>query len=110
MLIDVALPDPGTAQEHIGFLLEIWSFARTRPDATEVVRRAYLRFRAAGETMLQKGIDSGYVTAPDAKWVYLVLHSLLDGMSFQLAVDPELDAAEVRAKLLDLVDGLLSPR
>jgi hypothetical protein len=39
----------------------------------------------------------------------LLLHAILDGMSFQLAIDDQLDVAEVRERLLALIDGMLAP-
>ena len=38
---------------------------------------------------------------------HIALHALLDGMSFQLMLDPELDADEVRTKVLRLADRML---
>jgi AcrR family transcriptional regulator len=101
-LLLVAVPERERAERELGFLVEVWSYAKARPHAMEVVRRAYLRFRAHCEEMLASELSAG-----DAAWVNLVLNALVDGMSMQLAVDPALPADEIRARLVSLVRGLL---
>ncbi len=109
-LIEAALPSGEELERQIHFQSEVWSFAKEVPAAREAIRASYLRFRQACKAMLAVGIEEGYVTAPDAEWIYLVLHALVDGLSVQIALDPSLDAAEVRGRVLDLMDDLLSGR
>jgi TetR/AcrR family fatty acid metabolism transcriptional regulator len=108
-LIATALPDGDTVQLHLRFLVEVWSYAKERPEAMKMVRESHLRFRQQCEQLIDLGAAKGYVTARDRKWVNLLLHAILDGMSFQLAIDDELDVPDVRERLLALIDGMLAP-
>ena len=55
--------------------------------------------RVACATLLDSGADEGFVTTEDREGAYLMIHALIDGLSFQLAVQPELDVDRLRAKL-----------
>jgi len=106
-LIAVALPEREILEAQVQLQLEVWSFAKTNPEAAEQVRRSYVQFRQTCEEMIAVGVAEGYVTASDSRWIYLVLHALVDGMSMQLAMDRSLDVAETRARVFELVESLL---
>ena len=58
--------------------------------------------------MMIAGRKTGYVRskAEDDPWTYLMIHALMDGLTFQLALDPELDADETRTRAMAVIDGL----
>jgi AcrR family transcriptional regulator len=107
-LLATALPDRETLERDVRFQAEVLSFAKDVPEAYEAVRRSYVAFRQACEALVVMGIEEGYVTAPDARWTYVLLHSLLDGLAVQITMDPDLDADEARRRALALVDELLT--
>jgi len=107
-LVTLALPDHEEIERQMRFQLEVWSFAKTDADALAVVRNAYKRFREACEAMIEIGKASGYITNDDPEWSYLLLHGLLDGLSFQTALDPSLDIDALRAKVIAHIDGTLT--
>jgi len=107
-LMAVALPDRETLERDLRFQAEVLSFAKEVPEADEAVRRSYVAFRQACEVLVEVGREQGYVTTPDARWAYVMLHALLDGLSMQMAMDPTLDVEEVRAQALAVFDQLLT--
>jgi AcrR family transcriptional regulator len=107
-LIDAALPGREAIEQNLRFFVEIWSYAKTRPEVMDAVRRTYLAFRAECERIVALGVEQGYVTAADVDFIHIALHALLDGMSFQLMLDPELDVGVLRDKLLRLADRMLT--
>lgn len=106
-LVEAVLPGREELEQEIRFVVEVWSFAKTRPAVLEKMRFAYLVFRTECATMIAQGVEEGMVTAKDADWIHLVIHALLDGMSFQIVIDPELDVAQVRQRLIGLLERLL---
>lgn len=110
LLIQTALPSRSQLEREIQLQAEVWSFAKQAPQAREAIQQSYLGFRRACERMLEVGVAEGYVTAPDARWLYLLLHALIDGVAVQLVVDESLDIAEVRQRVFLLVDSLLTAR
>ncbi|MBW2455488.1 MAG: TetR/AcrR family transcriptional regulator [Deltaproteobacteria bacterium] len=106
-LIEVALPDREILEVQVQLQLEVLSFAKTNPEAADQVRRSYVQFRETCEEMIAVGIDEGYVTVADSRWIYLVLHALVDGMAMQLALDRSLDVTEARRRIFELVESLL---
>jgi TetR/AcrR family transcriptional regulator, fatty acid metabolism regulator protein len=107
-LIAVSLSSRENLEQKLRFQAEVWSFAKEVPEAYEAVRRSYVRFRRECESLIEVGIEEGYVTVPDARWVYLLLHSLFDGIAFQIVLDPDIDIEEARERVLRLIDGLLT--
>ncbi len=108
MLIDTALPERDVLEWRLRFQIEVWSFAKGLPETLDSVRAQYVEFRRDCEEMLQAGIDEGYVTVKDAQWIYLLLYSVVDGLGFQLVLDPELDVSAVRERVIALFDQLLT--
>ena len=106
-LVEAVLPGRAELEQEIRFMVEVWSFAKTRPDVLDKMRLAYLAFRSECAAMVERGVQEGVVSAADADWIHLVIHALLDGMSFQLVIDPELDVASVRQRLITLLERLL---
>ena len=107
-LIEVSLSSRELLEMKLRFQTEVWSFAKEVPQAYDAIRGSYVRFREECHTMLDVGIAEGYVTVPDADWIYLLLHALFDGIAVQLVMDPSLDLAETRERVLRLVDGILT--
>lgn len=107
-MLELALPSGERATDELRFIVEVWSYAKTRPSVMELVQIAYKRFRKHGQRLLAMGAREGYVTAKDHAWVNIAINALLDGLSFQLAVDRELDAADLRRRVLRIVDMLVT--
>jgi AcrR family transcriptional regulator len=107
MMVDATLPSQLSVQEELEFQVEVWSFAKNRPEARDAVAESYRDFRDATEALLDEGIAEGTVVVEDKAWTYRVLHALIDGLSFQLAVDPTVDMAQLRADTLRLFQRLL---
>ena len=107
-LINVSLASRDVLTQKLRFQTEVWSYAKEVPETFEAIRESYVRFRHECETLLDVGIEEGYVTAPDADWIYLLLHALFDGIAFQLVLDPSLDLDATRERVLRLVDVLLT--
>ena len=107
-MLELALPSGERAVEELRFIVEVWSYAKTRPDVLGLVQLAYKRFRKHGQRLLEMGAREGYVTAKDHAWVNIAINALLDGLSFQLAVDNELDATDIRRRVLRIIDVMVS--
>ncbi|MCA9671212.1 MAG: TetR family transcriptional regulator C-terminal domain-containing protein [Myxococcales bacterium] len=107
-LLEAVLPSRDAVRSELSFQTEVWSFAKDHPEALQALHQAYLGFRHACSDMIEVGRDEGYVTAADASWIYLLMHALIDGIAFQLVLDPDLDLAELRQRLLQLIDRLVT--
>ena len=107
-LLEAALPSREEVQLELSFQTEVWSYAKAQPDALEAIHGAYLSFREACSEMVLVGVEEGYVSAKEGNWVYLLLHALIDGISFQVVLDPTLDLDEVRGRILRLIDVLVT--
>jgi len=107
-LVTVALPERDQVTEDLRFFVEVWSYAKARPEVMELVRRSYLRFRASCEGLIERGIERGYVRVADPRLANVMINALLDGLSFQVALDDELDTPALRERVLALVDALLT--
>jgi len=107
LLIAAAFPSADAVEREVRFQSEVWSYAKDHPDAREAVVQSYRAFRDACARLLEIGADEGLVTIEDRDTAYLFIHALIDGLSFQIAVEPTLDVAALRKKLeaviLDLV-------
>ncbi|MCA9622836.1 MAG: TetR/AcrR family transcriptional regulator [Myxococcales bacterium] len=106
-LLEVGLPSREQVTDDVRFLVEVWSYAKDHPDTLETLRDTYGRFRNACLDLLRRGAEQGHVHAPDLAFVNVLLHALLDGLAFQLVLDPELDVASLRARVIALVESLL---
>jgi TetR/AcrR family fatty acid metabolism transcriptional regulator len=107
-LIEEALPSRDHVDSVLRFQTEVWSYGKEHPEAFEAIQASYVRFRQAAQTMVDVGVAEGYVQATEGKWIYLLLHGLIDGMSFQIVMDPSLDLVEVRARILKLIDDVIT--
>ena len=107
LLVDAAIPSQLSVQEELKFQVEVWSFAKTQPDAIEAVKESYRAFREACEALLDQGIADGTIEVENKRFTYRVLHAVMDGLSFQLAVEPNIDMAALRSDTLDLFQQLL---
>jgi len=109
-LIEMALADREILGWRLRFQVEVWSYAKDSPEVLEAVRSSYVEFRRELLAMLELNVEEGYVTVPDAQWIHLLLYSLIDGLSIQLALDPTLDLEDVRRRTLGLMEGILTSR
>lgn len=107
LMVDATMPTQQSVQDELKFQVEVWSFSKTRPDAIEAVRTSYLHFREACESLLDQGIADGSIQVRDKAFTYRALHAIIDGLSFQLAVEPDIDMAALRADTLHLFQHLL---
>lgn len=107
-LIETALPSRDQVDSELRFQTEVWSYGKEHPGALEAIQASYVRFRQACQTMVDVGVAEGYVKAAEGKWIYLLLHGLIDGISFQIVMDPSLDLVEVRGRILELIDDVLT--
>ncbi len=107
LMVDATLPSQHSVQEELKFQVEVWSFAKTRPEAIEAVQASYRHFRDACGQLLDQGIEDGSVVVADRDFTYRVLHALIDGLSFQLAVEPDIDMVALRGDTLRLFQHLL---
>ena len=107
LMVDATMPSQQSVQDELKFQVEVWSFAKTRPDAIEAVKDSYLHFRQACESLLEQGIADGSIVVDDKAFTYRTLHAIIDGLSFQLAVEPDIDMAALRADTLRLFQHLL---
>jgi len=106
LLIAIALPERAELERQLRFQLEVWSFAKTSPEVTLGLQTAYRAFREACATMMEAARAEGLTEAGDP-WLYLTLHALMDGLSFQLVLDPTLDLEVARARARAVVERLL---
>jgi AcrR family transcriptional regulator len=107
-LIEVALPDREQVELDLRFLVEVWSFAKARPAAMQIVRDAYQHFRQACVEMIDEGAERGYVVVADRRLANAMINALLDGLSFQIVLDDQLDPVALRENVFRLVDALLT--
>lgn len=107
LLVDAAFPSRRSVTDELRFQTEVWSFAKTRPEVWEAIARSYRAFKGACQALVEVGHREGYVTAEDLDDVYLLIHALVDGLTFQLAVDESLAIDAVKRRLLGLIEQLL---
>jgi AcrR family transcriptional regulator len=106
-LVEAGFPDRASVESELFFQVEVWSFAKDRPAVRRAVAESYRSFRRACQALLDRGVGEGYVTTREADWAYLFVHALVDGLSFQIAVDPDLDLAALRRRVTRLFEALL---
>lgn len=107
-LVSLAFPSQALVELELRFQIEVWSFAKTRPEAWQAIAASYQRFRGVCEKLLQRGVDEGWLRPERIPWLYRFIQALADGLSFQVALEPELDVDALRAELCDLIDRLLA--
>jgi AcrR family transcriptional regulator len=107
-LLTLALPSRDEVEREWRFGIEVWSYAKEHPETMDAVRESFRSFRDACRTVLDVGVAEGFVTAPDAEQLYVLMHALVDGVCFQLVVDPELDLDGLRARIVLLIETLLA--
>lgn len=107
LMVDATMPSQHSVQEELKFQVEVLSFAKTRPEALEAVKESYRQFRLASEQLLDQGIEDGTIVVEDKGFTYRVLHALIDGLSFQLAVEPDIDMVALRNDTLRVFQQLL---
>ena len=110
LLVSWALPEPGALAVELGFLVAVWAEAKRDPELLDALRQTRVRLRRHGERLVAKAAAKGQLSAQDHRWLTLVMMALLDGLSIQLAIDEELDGAEIRTKLARLFADLLADR
>lgn len=110
LLLEVALPEHEETEAQLRFQLEVWSFAKTHPEILATVREGYAQFRRACAELLAIGEAEGYAAGSGDPTSYLMLHALLDGLTFQCAVDPGLDVKALRARALEVIERLVKPK
>lgn len=108
LLVDATLPSQESVVDELRFQVEIWSFAKAHPEALEGVQQSYFEFRRACEQLLDDGIAEGSIHVEDKAFVYRVMHGLIDGLSFQLVVEPDVDMVQLRDQTYDLFHRLLA--
>jgi len=106
LLIQAAFPSVEDVEREVRFQSEVWSFAKDEPRARAAVVGSYRDFRDACSSLLGAGADEGLATTPQREWAYLFIHALVDGLTFQLAVQPELDLPELRWRLERVIMAL----
>ncbi len=99
LMIQAAFPSSEAVEREVRFQSEVWSFAKDAPAARAAVVASYRDFRDACSSLLAEGAAEGLATSSQREWAYLFIHALIDGLTFQLAVQPELDVAELRERL-----------
>lgn len=97
-LLEVGFPDVDSVVREIAFQAEVLSYAKSRPDAAARVRDAYNAFRQLTGALVQLGVIEGYVVEPHPE-LHRFVHALIDGLSFQVAADPDVDLPALRAAL-----------
>ncbi len=107
-LVALAFPSQAMVEIELRFQIEVWSFAKTRPEAWEAIAHSYRRFRRVCERLLQRGAAEGWLRAERIPWLYRFIQALADGLSFQVALEPELDVEALREELCGLIDALLA--
>jgi len=107
MVVDATLPSQAAVQDELRFQVEVLSFAKARPEVLEEVRGSYRAFRDACERLLEEGVADGSVQVANLGFTYRVLHALIDGLSFQLAVEPDVDMGALRNDTVALFESLL---
>ncbi|MCA9533840.1 MAG: TetR/AcrR family transcriptional regulator [Myxococcales bacterium] len=99
LLIQAAFPSQEAVDREVRFQSEVWSFAKDEPGARAAVVQSYRDFRDACAALLDAGAREGLPTTAEREWAYLFIHALVDGLTFQLAVQPDLDLAGLRERL-----------
>jgi TetR/AcrR family transcriptional regulator, transcriptional repressor of bet genes len=106
-LLEAALPSRRALEAELRLQGEVLSFAKESAQTLEAVRRLYRGFRRACEALVEVGIRDGSLAANQARGSYLLVHALVDGLSLQLALDPELDVADMRARAVATIERIL---
>lgn len=97
-LLEIAFPSVDAVVKEIAFQAEVLSYAKAHPEVAHRVRDAYRAFRAVTGAIVMLGQAEGFVVDPPAGLPRMV-HALLDGLSFQVAADPDVDIVALRQEL-----------
>lgn len=103
-LIDLAFPSRAQVTREVRFQAEVWSFAKTNPEAAKRVREADASFRLACEGLITIGVDAGYITTSELAGLHRAVHALIDGLSLHIAFDPKADVSRARELLLQRLE------
>ena len=106
-LVEAALPERAALRVEARFQLNALAYAQEQPALWERLREAYRAQRELGEALLAQAQEEGELI-PLPPGAFLFVQALLDGLSFQLVLDPELDPDQLRAQLLFALEGLLA--
>ncbi len=111
-LIDAAFSSREVVETQTRFLVEVWSFAKNKPDMLRKVREAFVHYSQATKEIVQIGAKEGYVgdVGVELDWFYLFMHALFDGLALQVMLDDRFDINTLRMKLFQFIDGLFSRR
>lgn len=107
LVVDAMLPSQQSVLDELKFQIDVWSFAKTRPEALDAVKSSYRQFRHACEQLLEQGIADGSLMVQNKGFTYRVIQALIDGLSFQLAVESDVDMVALRNDTLNLFQTLL---
>ena len=103
-LLLAAFPSQEQVAREVRFHAEVWSYAKENPEVQAAIVQNYGHFRMACEALLGLGVAEGYVDPTRTAGLYRYIHALIDGLSLHVAFDPDVDMAEVRARLLTLLE------
>lgn len=109
MLIAAAFPSAESALREVSFQSEVLSYAKQHPAIRESVAASYRAFRDACARLLDEGKEAGLVTVEDRDWAYLFVHALMDGLTLQLVVQPDLDLDALRSRAETVILSLVRP-
>lgn len=110
MLIRAALPSQRAVADETMVQVEIWSFAKSRPQVLDWLAQRYHSFRQTCAELLANagtGADGENPTSDQFARRYGAIHALIDGLSFQVAADRDADMAAYRALAYDGIRALL---
>ncbi len=110
LMIFAAFPSRRDVEREVRFQTEVWSYAKDEPAARTAVEQSYRDFRVACARLLDAGAREGLVTTRDREGAAQLIHALIDGLSFQLAVSPDLEVEALRARLEQLIVALVTGR
>lgn len=107
LLIEAAFASPEAVEREIRFQVEVWSYAKDRPEARAALRETYIAFREACSRLLDAGREEGFVRTDDPEGAYRAIHALIDGISFQLALEPAQDLPALRRRLNAVIRAII---
>lgn len=102
-LIEAAFPSQAAVAREVAFQAEVWSYAKEHPEVHADILASYDRFRTACKVLLTIGAAEGLVTARNRDVLARFIHALIDGLSIHVAFEPDVDIAQVRADLIEML-------
>jgi AcrR family transcriptional regulator len=108
LLIKAAFSSQKAVADEVRFQIEIWSFAKSRPQVAQQIAQSYRDFQAACCKLVEVGIQEGLVTVDRPAERYAAIHAIIDGLSFQAALDPQADMDAIAAQAMTSILALLT--